>query len=107
MEGVTQWPMPEGLKFGYWRDGWAFCPLTDRHDYPACKVPLTPERWERIPEEVQEKLFKLMVLHVPERERNEVEGIGFVDFEQWYSVECTNREELHKMVDEFDIGVLR
>lgn len=102
-----QWPMPEGLKFGEWRSGWAFCPLTDRHEHPACKVKLTQERWERIPEEVQEKLFKLMVLPVPERDRTVVEGIGLVDFEQWYSVECNDRDELHKIVNEFERGVLR
>ena len=96
-----QWPMPEGLRFGAWMSGWGFCPANDRRSKSVCRVPLTQGRWERIPEAVQEKLYKLMVLPVPDTGRYVVDGLGYVDYEQWYNVECDDWDELQKMISEF------
>jgi hypothetical protein len=103
MSDKMQWPMPEGLKFGAWMRGWGFCPVTDPRADSVCRHQLTQDRWERTPEAVQEKLWKLMVLPVPEHDRTVVDGIGYVDDEQWYNVECghMDMELLRTMISEF------
>jgi len=104
---MSQLPCPENMTFGNWSNRWSFRPASD-HDRYVASIPLTPDKWERIPLVIQEKLWKLMILPIPAGSisvhgRNYVTGLGFVDWEGWYRIDDNDHlDPLVQMETEYE-----